>query len=198
MRRALLVLLILLFAVDAADARRKRHRYGHRPYIVVVPPSLMAHGLHEPLVGTRAKRARHSPATVGELIPQNWQLAPPDPNWNGKRFVSPDGDAWFAAYAAPAGEASASAHLKAIAFADDETITYLRGERTWIAVSGFKQSRIFYRKAVLACAGTTWKYIAFEYPTELKREMDRFVILASQALDNDQTGCDKALSSKQQ
>ena len=88
--------------------------------------------------------------------------------------------------------------MKAIAFADDETITYLRGERTWIVVSGFKQSRIFYRKAVLTCAGTTWKYIAFEYPTELKREMDRFVIFASQALDNDQTGCDKALSSKQQ
>ena len=191
-------MLILLFAVDAADARRKRHRYGHRPYVFVVPQSLMAHGMHDPLLGMRTPRARRSSATVGEVIPHDWQLAPPDPNWPGKRFVSPDGDAWFAAYAAPAGEASASAHMKAIAFADDETITYLRGERTWIAVSGFKQSRIFYRKAFLACAGTTWKYIAFEYPTELKREMDQFVTLASQALDNDQTGCDKTLSSTQQ
>ena len=200
MRRFLLAILILLFAVDAADARRKRHRYGHHPYIVVVPPTgVMAHGVHESRAMMPVPRAeRRSGPIVSDFIPRDWQLAPPDPNWNGKRFVSPDGASWFAAYTAPADEANVSAHMKAIAFVDDETITYLRGERTWIAVSGFKGSRIFYRKAVMACAGTTWKYIAFEYPTELKREMDRFVILAAQALDHDQTGCDGVVSSKRQ
>ena len=86
--------------------------------------------------------------------------------------------------------------MKSFAFVDGETITYLRGERSWIAVSGFKGSRIFYRKAVVACGGTIWKHIAFEYPTELKHEMDRFVVSAARALDIDQTGCDKTLSSK--
>jgi hypothetical protein len=195
MRTALLAILILLFAVDAADARRKRHR----AYIVVVPPAgVMAH-VHEPgLAYPNPRRGRRAPAMVGDVIPRHWQLAPPDPNWNGKRFVSPDGASWFAAYAAPADEATVSAHMKAVAFADDETITYLRGERTWIAVSGFKGSRIFYRKAVMACGGALWKYIAFEYPAELKREMDRFVIRAAQALDYDQTGCEAAVTSKRE
>ncbi len=77
---------------------------------------------------------------------------------------------------------------------EDETITYLRGERTWVAVSGFKESRIFYRKAILACAGKAWHHIAFEYPAELKGRMDPFVVAAAAALDNTQSNCDQAAS----
>jgi FMN-dependent NADH-azoreductase len=50
----------------------------------------------------------------------------------------------------------------------------------------------------MACGGALWKYIAFEYPAELKREMDRFVIRAAQALDYDQTGCEGAVTSKRE
>ena len=207
MRRFLLAMLILLFAVDAADARRKRHRYGYRSQIVIIPPpglmapgpNFMAPGMHDPrAMMSDPRSARRSGRTDGNVIPPDWQLAPPDANWNGRRFLSPDGTSWFAAYTAPAEEGAIAAHMKTISFADGETITYLRGERTWIAVSGFKGSRIFYRKAVIACAGTTWKHIAFEYPAELKRDMDRFVILAAQALDRDQTGCDSAVSTNRQ
>jgi hypothetical protein len=40
----------------------------------------------------------------------------------------------------------------------------LRRETDWLAVSGFKGDRIFYRKAVIACGGTVWHHIEFEYP----------------------------------
>ena len=53
----------------------------------------------------------------------------------------------------------------------------------WGAISGFKGSKIFYRKAVLACGGTVWHAIAFEYPAARKREMDSFVIRASHSID---------------
>jgi hypothetical protein len=84
--------------------------------------------------------------------------------------------------------------MRSVVFAKDETITYLKGERTWVAVSGFKESRIFYRKAILACAGKAWHHVAFEYPTELKTKMDAFVIAAAAALDNTQSNCDQAVS----
>ena len=58
-----------------------------------------------------------------------------------------------------------------------------------VVVSGFKDSRVFYRKAILACAGKSWHQIAFEYPSELKARMDAFVASAAQALDNTQSDC---------
>jgi len=85
-------------------------------------------------------------------------------------------------------------HMRSIIFVKDETITYLRGERTWVAVSGFKDSRIFYRKAILACAGKAWHHIAFEYPAELKIKMDPLVAAAAQALDNTQSDCGQSAS----
>jgi hypothetical protein len=45
--------------------------------------------------------------------------------------------------------------MKAVAFADGEQITHLRGERSWIEVSGFKGDRIFYRKAIVVCGGNS-------------------------------------------
>lgn len=84
--------------------------------------------------------------------------------------------------------------MKNAIFAPDETITYIRGERTWIAVSGFKGGRIFYRKGILACEGKAWHHIAFEYPIEFKNRMEPLVISAAQALDNTQTDCNEAVA----
>jgi hypothetical protein len=36
-------------------------------------------------------------------------------------------------------------------------------ESDWLAVSGIKGNKIFYRKAVIACGGKVWHHIAFEY-----------------------------------
>ena len=98
------------------------------------------------------------------MVPPNWQLQAADPNWKGKRFLSPDGSSWLAVYSFPTEYEPISSHMQSVAFAEGETLTYLRGERDWIAVSGSKGDRIFYRKAIIACGGKAWHHIAFEYP----------------------------------
>ena len=75
-------------------------------------------------------------------------------------------------------------------------MTYLQGERDWIAVSGTKDDRIFYRKAVIACGGKVWHHIAFEFPAERKQAMDPFVIRAAAIIDlAENDGCEEATSS---
>jgi serine/threonine-protein kinase len=73
--------------------------------------------------------------------------------------------------------------MDAFASGEGERVTYRRRERDWLAVSGFKGNRIFYRKAILACGGKVWHHIEFEYPASQKQEMDAFVIRASRAID---------------
>jgi hypothetical protein len=189
MRKVLLIALMLITTLASADARH-RHRHGH----FSSPDEFTTDGAAPPeFAPERRRRGRADGADVTGLVPRGWQLQPPDANWKGKRFLSPDGTSWFAAYSSSVGDEPAAAHMKAIAFGDREVLTYLRGERTWIAVSGVKGDRIFYRKAVIACAGTTWHHIAFEYPVFLKREMDRFVIGAAETVDRTENeGCENA------
>ena len=116
------------------------------------------------------------------LLPPNWRPQPPEPNEPGRRYVSPDGDAWLALYASDADQASLDQHLKAVAFNEGEELTFLRRERDRVTVTGFKAAdtdRIFYRKVVLACGGRTWRHIAFEYPARMKSTLDRLITLMS-------------------
>jgi hypothetical protein len=145
MRRLALVLLLLIFAADGADARKRGH-HRSSPYSLVVPPDARGSFERDDLP---SRVTRRSDRRSGQLIPPGWQLQPPDPNWHGKRFLSPDGAAWFAAYKSAAESGTVSDHMKSITFAEGETITYLRGGGGWVAVSGFKATNIFYRKAIL-------------------------------------------------
>ena len=86
--------------------------------------------------------------------------------------------------------------MKSVAFADGEELTEVRGQRNWISVSGFRGDRIFYRQALLACAGDRWHHITFEYPSDVKLNMTDFVRRAAQALGATQNaGCDIPVSS---
>jgi hypothetical protein len=118
-----------------------------------------------------------------EIVPPNWRALPHDAQLGGRRYVSPDGSSSFAAWATPVHEEPVDAHMNALASADGERVTYRRRERDWLAVSGFRGDTIFYRKAVVACDGTVWHHIEFEYPASRKREMDPFVVRASRAID---------------
>ena len=158
MRAILIAVLLLFFAVDAADARKRRHHRYYNHGVVVVPYD--ARGAFDRRLGADPRALRGMPRavrggalTLADVVPSGWQLQPPDPNWTGKRFISPDGSAWFAAYSIAAD-----------------------------------------RKAMLACAGKTWRNIAFEYPAELKGRMDQFVILAGQILVASQADCEETVS----
>jgi len=148
--------------------------------------TILACGLLIAFTFTSAYAQRAEPRSdlrggMSSVVPADWTLQPPDPNWAGKRLTSPDGNAWLAVHEAAA-DRNVAAAMQAVAVADGEKVTYLRRGQSWIVVSGFKNDRIFYRKAMLACGSTRWHHIAFEYPARGKRTYDRFVTRASHAL----------------
>lgn len=118
---------------------------------------------------------------IASVLPADWTLEPRDPNWPGKRLVSPDRRAWLAIYEARADQ-NRKAFMDSVAVADGERVTYSRRGGSWVVSSGFKGDRIFYRKAMLACRNAAWHQIAFEYPAAEKRRYDRFVTLTEKAL----------------
>jgi hypothetical protein len=200
MRTLLTVLLILVFGIPEADARR-RHRHRHYAIERYAPPVIRdeEHRRQEPTGRTALQRlgpGMRTPQGPVALIPAGWQLQPADPNWKGKRYMSPDGTASVALYSALTDQEPIPAHKKAFAFVEGEELTFLQSERDWIVVSGLKGDRMFYRKAALACGGKSWHHVAFEYPAEAKRSMDGVVTDAVRALDDyENTGCDPAVSS---
>lgn len=197
MRALLIAILVLAFGADNADARKKPKKLYAIERAAGFPPAFGAvpEFYKDPREDRRGDRrvSRRAPPTMASLIPPDWQLEALNPNWNGRRFLSPDGTSWLAVYKAPAESVPAADHMRDVVFGKDETITYLRGERTWVAVSGFKDSRIFYRKAILACAGKAWHHIAFEYPVESKERMDLLVAAIAQTLDNTQNDCQETV-----
>jgi hypothetical protein len=195
LRTLALAALVLLLAT-AADARKGGRHHGHafsRHFVVpVVPPSeSYARGDFE---RRRYDRGAESDVLVrrgGEqgdllaLVPADWREQPRDRGEEGRRFVSPAGDAWVEFYAQPADAESRARHLKSVAFINGEEVTYLQRERDWLAVSGFTNEtgeRVFYRKVVLACNEREWRHVAFEYPAEARRAFDRLVTRLSHAL----------------
>lgn len=182
MGRILLIGLLLLLTVADADARRRHHRHWQRaPAMMMVP----AMPMEMPRDMSRREMRRHMREMQrgDPFIPADWKLQPEDPNFSGRRYMAPDGAAWLALYSAPADKDKAAEHLKNVAFAEGEDVTTIRGARDWLAVSGLKGDRVYYRKAALACGGTLWRHIAFEYPAEQKPVMDRVVERAAQAFD---------------
>ena len=65
--------------------------------------------------------------------------------------------------------------LDRLMYREGETITYQRRGRSWLAVSGYRDGEIFYRKSNLACRGTRWHTIELQYPREAKERLDRIV-----------------------
>jgi hypothetical protein len=197
MRGALLILLMIACVAGSADARRHRHhaRYpdnAARP----VEPGPRPSSPQDPARARDQSPDRRGQAGLSPL-PADWREEPADPALKGQRFVSPDGNAWFLAYTVPAGVDGIAGHMKTVAFGDGEQVTYLRGERTWIAAAGFKEGRIFYRAAVLACGGDRWHHIAFEYPASAKAEMRDFVDRAAAAVRrSDNSWCDVPVSNQ--
>jgi hypothetical protein len=190
MGRILLIALLLVLTAADADAWRRHHRHWDRAPVMMMPGlpmdmprDMSRREMRQHMREMRGLDMQRDMRRSDTFIPAGWTLQPEDPNFSGRRYLAPDGSAWLALYSAPAEKAKAAEHLKNVAFADGEEVTYLRGARDWLAVSGLKGDRIYYRKAALSCGGTLWRHIAFEYPADQKPMLDRVVERAAQAFD---------------
>ena len=185
MGRILLIALLLVLTVSDADARRRHHRHWQHAPVMMMPgiPMEMPRDMSRRDMRRHMREMQRDVRRGDAFIPAGWTLQPEDPSFSGRRYMAPDGSAWLALYSAPAEKDKVAAHLKNVAFAEGEEVTYLRGARDWLAVSGLKGDRVYYRKAALTCGGTLWRHIAFEYPAEQKPMLDRMVERAAQAFD---------------
>jgi hypothetical protein len=118
------------------------------------------------------------PATarpMPNLVPQGWTQELADGQTKTRRFVSPDGRSSLTTRQTEANRSDLRRDIDRIAIRDGELVTYQRRASSWIAVSGYLEGDIFYRKSNLACGGTRWNHIELLYPREHKREMDATV-----------------------
>lgn len=183
MQKPFLIILTLLLTAGGADARRSHHHHGYNSApLSGESDEATERDLRRGGVG-RNDLSSKDEDDVSSWLPLGWQLQPSDPNWKGKRFISPDGFATIAIFSSEAREQSVATQMRDIAFVEGEQISYLRGERDWIVVSGSKDNHIFYRKATLACGGKSWHRIEFEYPFEDKVKLDNLVRQFSRRLD---------------
>jgi hypothetical protein len=116
------------------------------------------------------------------LVPSDWRPSSGDPNWEGVRFFSRDGESWLAVWGKSSQGYTTRAYQSLVADAAGDRVTYARRGNNWFVVSGFKGDRIFYVKAVRRCGRDQWHHIAFEYPAERKRTYDRLVTQVSRSL----------------
>ena len=63
-----------------------------------------------------------------------------------------------------------------------ETVIDNTSGRFRIAVSGYRDDQIFYRKSNLACGGTRWHHIELQYPRGEKRRMDATVTVIARGM----------------
>ena len=126
-------------------------------------------------------------AQPGVAVPAGWVQQPRQSNAEPLKFTSPDGTAWLTLYATPADKGRRSKN--AFEVADGERVTYTRSTPRFVAVSGFRGDRIFYRKKNLACRGTRWHHIAWEYPAEDKRKMDAVVTQVAHGMNRFDHDC---------
>lgn len=129
--------------------------------------------------GVTAVGARES------LVPLSWTEEGRTSQSEPLQYTSPDGTASLTLHATPAAHRSP---VKVTA-REGERITYQRVTPRFVAVSGFKGDRIFYRKSNLACGGTRWHHIALEYDARDKRKLDAMVTRIAHGMNRYDSDC---------
>jgi hypothetical protein len=109
------------------------------------------------------------------LVPPGWTQTVADRETRTRKFVSPDGRASLTARQVMADATAPGRGLDRLAYRNDEQVTYHRRAPSWVAVSGYRDGNIFYRKINLACRGTRWNFVELEYPRAMKRALDATV-----------------------
>jgi hypothetical protein len=127
-QKVLLVILLSLLAVQTADARKRRQHRVLESDVFIADPDWRSFERSR----KKSDRRKVAPIPLAAIVPRGWQLQPPEGNWQGRRFKSPDGAAWLALYKAPA-DVPVADHLKFFVFAGEgETLTHVQGKRSWM------------------------------------------------------------------
>ena len=125
------------------------------------------------------------------LVPRGWTQEFASPETKTRRFVSPDGRSWLTAKQSVANRSALRRDMDELANRPGEMVTYQRRGTSWIAVSGYRDDQIFYRKSNLACGGTRWHHIELQYPREEKRKMDATVTAIAHNMTQYHNDCPK-------
>lgn len=122
------------------------------------------HAYTNPRFGTRAE------------VPRGWTMGPPPANDDGRVFTAPDDRASITVYGSLHVFDSIDEAMKIHETPKaGETISYKQRGKRAITVSGTRENRIFYRRAILSCRGQIWNGVAIEYPTARKQDFDALV-----------------------
>src|SRR5829696_1841876 len=81
------------------------------------------------------------------LVPAGWTQVSVDPQARTRRFASPDRRSWLVAKQSIARRSALDRDMQELAGRAGETVTYQRRGASWIAVSGYRDDQIFYRKS---------------------------------------------------
>jgi hypothetical protein len=130
MRTCLLFLLfVTLVSMPAYAHRRHHHHHSHEHFTAIdrqhddyareksnAPPESESRESGQESrvqVGPAEQERSADVNTAGDLLlPQDWQQQPADPNWQGERYLSPDGTGSFSAYITPVAQEPVAQHMK--------------------------------------------------------------------------------------
>jgi hypothetical protein len=123
------------------------------------------------------------------LVPEGWREVPASGQGGERVFVSPNGVARLTLGHVPAHRSNRGRDMDRLMYREGERITYQRRGGSWLAVSGYRNGDIFYRKSNLACRGTRWHIIELEYPREAKVPLDPIVTEIARRMGGHGTEC---------
>jgi hypothetical protein len=115
-------------------------------------------------------------------VPKDWTMGEAPENDDGRIFTSPDKQSQIIVHGGFRSFQKEQEVAERLAPGDGETIAYSRKGRDWVAVSGTKGDRIFYRKSLLSCKGTVWNSVSIDYPAAQKKKFDPIVTRVARSL----------------
>jgi hypothetical protein len=107
--------------------------------------------------------------------PAGWKMEPEPENNDGRKFTSPDGDAFVTITGNFALDSRDEEMARYTEPSEGETVTYSAKGANWVVLSGTRGDKIFYRKSLLSCDDQVWNNLHIEYPAEDKAKYDKLV-----------------------
>ena len=134
------------------------------------------------VIAAAVAHAAHAQARPPNLVPRGWSTQEVEGRKDVIRYVSPDGTAVLTLHDRPRQGSSLRQELAAASQQSGGEITYRRVAQSWFVISGYRDDRIFYTRAELACGGRRWHVAELTYPRSQKRKLDAAVTHASHTL----------------